>query len=417
MDPVGELTARSGSTVWSLASFARPEAGPSFAARLEGLGLTLSGEPGWSSHGGPGRSHPARANPTLLEISVGEAMGQLEAVVFVGVFARWAGPGNEAAGTLGASVQVGREEGFHLELINGRHYRDASDLASLQMASGDGSLLRKIGEVEIEGARLRVDTLSIELPETGQAPEVIRFRDLGSPASFTVFDALCQWRAIAGCPFHSAGGGIPLSEIGAIIRLRDRVRFRKALGQLEASVLRAEDLDEARGEALTFSAVVAAATLELGAPRSMHRLQLEAARRLERADSLESIYAETQDVVDQAAGWVFDQPDSPNARLVDRALAIVDRQYARPLTDSILAAQLGLSPSHFRFLFRQATGQPFHKFLISVRLEKARRMLAEQGLPVSDVAAAVGFSGLSHFSRAFSQRFNETPNQVRNAAR
>lgn len=402
---------------WTLAEWPRPESGPAFDGRLEGLDLSLSGLPGWSSHGGPGRSHPARANPTLIEIPFDETAGNLEALALVGIFARWAGAKLESPGTLGASVQFGEGDTAHIELINGRHYRDSLDLTSRQMSSGDGTVLRKIGEIELDGERHRVDLLWIEVPLDAPAPSRVRFRDLGSPASFILFDVAFQLRAPAGCPFHSGHGGIALSEIGAIIRLRDRNRFRKALVQLEASIAQTEDLDEARGEALTFTAVVAAATLELGAPRSMHRLQLEAARRLERANSPELIFSEAQYVVDQAVGWLFDQPETPNSRLVERAVSIVDRQFARPLTDAQVASQLGLSPSHFRFLFRQATGQPFHKYLVSVRLEKARKLLAEQGLPVSEVATAVGFSGLSHFSRAFSQRFNESPNQVRNAGR
>lgn len=219
------------------------------------------------------------------------------------------------------------------------------------------------------------------------------------------------------CPFHSENGGIALSELGAIIRLRDRVKYRKALVQLEQSILRTDDLDESKGVALTFIAVATAATLELGAARTMHRFQLDAARKLENAETSEQVALVSSELLSQAVGSLIEQSETPNDRLVDRALSIVDRQYSKPLTDSLLAGKLGLSPSHFRFLFRQATGQPFHKYLIGVRLERARQLLAEQGVPVSEAAQAVGFNGLSHFSRAFSQRFSANPTQVRNASR
>ena len=221
----------------------------------------------------------------------------------------------------------------------------------------------------------------------------------------------------AGCPFHSEHGGIALAELGAIVRLRDRVKYRKALQQLEEAILRTEDLDEAKGEALTFIAVATAATLEIGAARSMHRFQLQAARRLDRATSTSEVASIASALLAESIGPQFEKSDSPNDRLVDRALSIVDRQFAKPLTDAVVADQLGLSSSHFRFLFRQATGQPFHKYLIGVRLERARQLLVEQGIPVSEAAYAVGFSGLSHFSRAFSQRFAANPTQIRNAAR
>ena len=406
-----------GQPIWQLATFDRPEEGPAYGGSLSEADLSLSGRSGWSSNGGPGRGHLARAFPALLEIPLVEPPGPLSGVVLIGLFARWAAARQESLGTVGASIQFGTEEGGHrVDLLNGRHYRDAFDLQPVLQLNGDGTSLQTIGEIDIDGSRCRVDALSIDLPP-GSMPDIIRFRDLGSPASFTIFDIALRWQVAPGCPFHSGHGGVPLSELGAVIRLRDRVRFKKALSQLETAVEKTQDLDEARGEALTFIAVAVAATLELGAPRSMHRIQLEAARKLDQAQSAEEILAHAGELVERTVGPLFDQGESPNDRLIDRALNIVDRQYAKALTDSLVADQLGLSPSHFRFLFRQATGQPFHKYLVAVRLERARQLLAEQGMPVSDVANAVGFNGLSHFSRAFSQRFDVSPTQVRNSAR
>ena len=99
---------------------------------------------------------------------------------------------------------------------------------------------------------------------------------------------------------------------------------------------------------------------------------------------------------------------------MDKALAYVERNYARSLTDAAVARHLGLSTSHFRYLFRQATGQPFHKYVIAARLEKAHQLLMEmEPASVGTIAKAVGFAGLSHFSRAFTQRFNASPANVR----
>jgi AraC-like DNA-binding protein len=406
-----------GNTVWSLAEFPRPHRARGFSGRLPGSDLKLSGKPGWSSAGGPARSHPARANPTLVELDLSAGPGSLSRAVLVGVFARWASAKHESSGALGAAIQFGEEEkGYRLDLLNGRHYSDAFDLEPFQKLNGDGTSLHTLGTVELDGETCRVDALSVDIPLEVE-PRVIRFRDLGSPAVFTLFDVALEWTPAAGCPFHGGHGGVALSELGSVIRLRDRVRFRKAVEMLQSSLQSAEDLDEARGEALTFIAVATAATLELGAPRSMHRLQLEAARRLEQAHSVEAVSSESLELIETAIGPHFEQGDSPNDRLVDRALAVVERQFARPLTDAAVAGQLGLSPSHFRFLFRQATGQPFHKYLVAMRLERARKLLSEGTMPVTEVAAAVGFRGLSHFSRAFSQRFNVSPTEVRNSAR
>ena len=217
----------------------------------------------------------------------------------------------------------------------------------------------------------------------------------------------------AGCPFHSRSGLIPLREVSAIVRVGDRRKFSKALSQLSDGVRVTEDLDEARGQALTFLAVVTAGMLESGGSKQLHRIQLDAARKFETMFEPSAIADAAVEMCESIAAPLFKGTESPSGHLVDRALGIVDRNFAKPLTDSMVAEQLGLSTSHFRFLFKQATGRPFHKYLIAVRLEKAKQMLLDQGLPVSQVAAAVGFTGLSHFSRAFTQRFKASPTSIK----
>jgi AraC family transcriptional regulator len=159
--------------------------------------------------------------------------------------------------------------------------------------------------------------------------------------------------------------------------------------------------------------MVTAATLEMGGSRHMHRVQLEAARELDRLEDPAQIAVTARRYVEGVADSLLKPAPSPSSYLVDRALAMVERNFARDLTDAAVAAQLGLSTSHFRFLFRETTGQPFHKYLVALRLEKARQMLLADEVPVSVVAKAVGFAGLSHFSRAFTQRFSVSPTSIR----
>ncbi len=216
------------------------------------------------------------------------------------------------------------------------------------------------------------------------------------------------------CPFHSHGGGISLVEIPGIVRCADRAKLRQAIDQLVAAIQRTEDLEEAKGEALTFVAVVTAATLELGADRSMHRVQLEAARSLDKLESQAAIAQEAKAICERVAASLFAPTANPTQLLIDRALEILDRRYSEDLTDSVMAGWIGLSTSHFRHLFREVTGQPFSKFLVALRLEKAKKMLIESSsLSVGDVALACGFAGTSHFTRSFTSRFSANPSTLR----
>ncbi len=376
-------------------------------------GPRLGGEPAWVGNGGPTRGHPARAMPFSFEVALPED-AVLTRLHVVGVLARFAGAEHEAAGALGAILTLEREgtPALRLELTNGRHYGDATGLEPIEELNGDGTERRTVGVAEVDGESYRVDRLTLDVPPDLRADR-LRFRAMNGPSSFVIYDVVAETAAPEGCPFAGRGGGIALAEVGPIVRMGDRVRFDRALDQLAESLDAADDLDEARGQALTFLTMVTAAMLESGGDRALHRETLEAARELDGLRDAASVAAAVRRRAEVVSAPRFGETVGPSAHLVDRALTLVDRNFAKDLTDAAVAQQLGLSTSHFRFLFKQATGQPFHKYLVSLRLEKARRMLVEQGLPVGTVAKAVGFSALSHFSRAFAQRFSVSPTSLR----
>jgi AraC-like DNA-binding protein len=79
-----------------------------------------------------------------------------------------------------------------------------------------------------------------------------------------------------------------------------------------------------------------------------------------------------------------------------------------PLQLAELAGTVGLSPFHAARLFTQATGMPPHAWRNQVRLQRALAPL-RAGVPVTDVAAASGFTDQSHFTRHFRRMFGVPP--------
>ncbi|RED33181.1 AraC family transcriptional regulator [Rhodopseudomonas thermotolerans] len=67
-----------------------------------------------------------------------------------------------------------------------------------------------------------------------------------------------------------------------------------------------------------------------------------------------------------------------------------------------LAAEFGLSTSHFSRAFRISTGLPPHRWLMEQRVSKAKQLLSDRKLPLSEVAIAAGFANQSHLTRVFS---------------
>ena len=79
----------------------------------------------------------------------------------------------------------------------------------------------------------------------------------------------------------------------------------------------------------------------------------------------------------------------------------------------MLAKESGYSRVHFLRMFRAATGYPPHNYLLNLRVERARELLANPTLSLTDIALECGFSSHSHLSRVFRQVLGATPSEYR----
>lgn len=74
-----------------------------------------------------------------------------------------------------------------------------------------------------------------------------------------------------------------------------------------------------------------------------------------------------------------------------------------------IAAEFGLSVSHFSRAFRTSTGLPPHQWLLQQRVKVAKQLMAARDLPLSEIAISAGFANQSHFTRVFSAMVGVSP--------
>ena len=102
-------------------------------------------------------------------------------------------------------------------------------------------------------------------------------------------------------------------------------------------------------------------------------------------------------------------PPRPLRRVLERMQASLSAELAL----ATLAAETGYSRAHFLRMFRAATGQTPHRYLLDRRLEKARELVANKSMPLIDIAADCGFSSHAHLTTAFRSRFGVAPSAYR----
>jgi len=72
-----------------------------------------------------------------------------------------------------------------------------------------------------------------------------------------------------------------------------------------------------------------------------------------------------------------------------------------PLTIRELSRKVAMNECYLKKGFKEIFGTTIYDYFQRERMEKARQLLYEQGLSVSEVASRMGYSSISHFSTAF----------------
>ena len=92
---------------------------------------------------------------------------------------------------------------------------------------------------------------------------------------------------------------------------------------------------------------------------------------------------------------------------------IYERISNTELTPDIVADKMCMSRSQLNRKIRNITGNSTSAYILHVRVEKAKRLLATNEIPIGDIAVQCGFDDSSYFSRVFRQVYQVTPSQFR----
>ena len=105
-----------------------------------------------------------------------------------------------------------------------------------------------------------------------------------------------------------------------------------------------------------------------------------------------------------------EEAESPFAR---RARAYIMANQADPIDLAKAAQAMHVSTFYFCKMFKKATGLTFTDYLGRVRVEKAKHLLLNPHLRISEIAYDVGFQSLTHFNRVFRQVVGQSPTAYR----
>ena len=113
------------------------------------------------------------------------------------------------------------------------------------------------------------------------------------------------------------------------------------------------------------------------------------------------------------ANQIVVQAEESESPLVRRARAYILANQADPIDLAKVAHAMHVSTFYFCKIFKKATGLTFTQYLSRVRVEKAKKLLLNPHLRISEIAYNVGFQSSTHFNRVFRQVVGQSPTEYR----
>jgi two-component system response regulator YesN len=100
-------------------------------------------------------------------------------------------------------------------------------------------------------------------------------------------------------------------------------------------------------------------------------------------------------------------------RRIKQALKFMDENLGKKLTLKALSWTFSLSSVYFSGLFRKEIGVCFSKYILQLRINKAKVLLKETSLSVKEVSYAVGYRCVSNFDHDFKRLVGLSPLEYR----
>lgn len=124
-------------------------------------------------------------------------------------------------------------------------------------------------------------------------------------------------------------------------------------------------------------------------------------------------------------GWIeyaFDksqqyaQKIEQSESVIDKARKYIAGNLDRELMREEVASQVYLNPDYLDRIFKKETGVSVSRYIWQERLRIAEELLAKTDLPISTIAARIGYSNLSNFSSAYKKMTGKNPAEYRRSA-
>jgi len=131
--------------------------------------------------------------------------------------------------------------------------------------------------------------------------------------------------------------------------------------------------------------------------------------------AMETMVARLDKLAPEESGEPEEQARNAGSFIVNQAVEYIEHNYAEKLTLQTVADQCYVSQWHLSKLLNRYTEKSFYDLLNSVRIRKAKELLADPSLKIGEISEMVGYADTAHFARTFKKLEGISANTYRNS--
>lgn len=118
-------------------------------------------------------------------------------------------------------------------------------------------------------------------------------------------------------------------------------------------------------------------------------------------------------IVKETTGLVAEARRVKTGNLIRKAKSYIEKNYQNQILVEDVAREVAISPSYFKHLFKRECGYTFSDFLTRVRIQKAKELLLETDLSITEIAFETGYQNPNYFSLVFKNLEGIAPSDYR----
>ncbi|MEX1028788.1 MAG: response regulator [Paenibacillaceae bacterium] len=134
---------------------------------------------------------------------------------------------------------------------------------------------------------------------------------------------------------------------------------------------------------------------------------------LHECGSLDELHGWMQEETDRFLNRFYKWQEKYSENAVSRAARYMEEHYSEPLPLQQVASHVHLNTTYFSHLFKKVTGRSFVEYLIELRMEKAKLLLTNTDMNITEVSGMLGYDLPNYFAKLFKQSTGLSPKEYR----